>query len=101
MFDDATDNTINGYELKLTCGACPEQYDVYKNGKKVGYLRLRHGGFTAECPDCGGKYVYGANPKGDGCFEEDEREFYLKEAIKAIANEDEQTAIDMISEQEK
>jgi hypothetical protein len=105
MFDipysDPKDIYINGYLLKLTCTACPEQYDVYKNGKKVGYLRLRHGGFTAEYPDCGGKLVYSGCPAGDGCFREDEREFYLKEAIKAIGNEDEQTALDMISEKEK
>jgi len=39
---------INGYKLVLTCGACPEQYDVFKNGQQVGYLRLRHGFFSAE-----------------------------------------------------
>lgn len=75
---------INGYELVLTCGACPEQYDVYKNNMQVGYLRLRHGHFTAETPDVCGTLVYNVEPKGDGSFEDDERMFHLTKAIDAI-----------------
>ena len=76
--------TINGYQLDRTCGACPEQYDVYKDFVKVGYLRLRHGWFYATIPDCSGERVYEASPEGDGIFEYDERERYLTEAVKAI-----------------
>jgi hypothetical protein len=76
---------INGYELVQTCGACPEQYDVFKGGVQVGYLRLRHGYFYASVPDCPDNVVYSAEPHGDGIFETDEREFYLTEAVKAIA----------------
>ena len=75
---------INGYELQETCGACPEQYDVYKDGEICGYLRLRHGHFSVDYPDCGGETIYTASPNGDGIFDEDEREFYLMEAVKAI-----------------
>lgn len=75
---------ILGYDLVLTCGACPEQYDVFKDGEQVGYLRLRHGYFRADYPDCGGETVYTATPEGDGIFEEDERDFYLTAAIQAI-----------------
>ena len=39
---------INGYNFILTCDACPEQYDVFSNGKKVGYVRLRFGCLTAD-----------------------------------------------------
>lgn len=73
--------------LKLirTCEACPEQYDaIDENGKTVGYLRLRHGTFRVECPHCGGLEVYTANPKGDGEFFDDERDYYLKFAVSAI-----------------
>jgi hypothetical protein len=70
-------------ELEQTCGACPEQYDAYYGTKQVGYLRLRHGNFYADGPN--GQTVYEANPKGDGIFEEDERDYYLTEAKKAIA----------------
>ena len=75
---------INGYELIMTCGACPEQYDVMKDGEVVGYLRLRHGYFYASCPDVRGKTVYEAEPRGDGIFEDDERQHYLTEAVAAI-----------------
>ena len=78
---------INGYELKETCGACPEQYDVFKDDAVVGYLRLRHGYFSAEYPFCGGQTVYEAQPKGDGRFYDDEREHYLTAAIAEIDRE--------------
>lgn len=75
------------FKLEQTCFACPEQYDVYLDGEQVGYLRLRHGYFRADFPDCGGKTVYTANPNGDGMFDYDEREYYINEALKAIAKE--------------
>lgn len=76
---------MNGFDLDQTCGACPEQYDVYKDGKQVGYLRLRHGTFRADYPDCGGDTVYSANPKGDGIFDDDkERDFHIGKALLAI-----------------
>ena len=77
--------TPDDLSLDLTCGACPEQYDVFFKGKNVGYLRLRHGRFTADCPF--GATIYVAHPEGDGCFEPDERDRYLKEASEAICNE--------------
>lgn len=78
---------IDGYSLKMTSIACPEQYDVYdKNEELVGYLRLRHGVFTAECPDVGGEVVYETYTAGDGCFDDDEREPQLVLAIRAIRN---------------
>jgi hypothetical protein len=73
--------------LEMTCGACPEQYDAFdETGKQVGYLRLRHGSFTVECPDVGGTEVYSANPDGNGIFTAAEREFYLTAAKSAIEN---------------
>ncbi len=78
---------IFGIDLVQTCGACPEQYDCYIGPVQVGYLRLRHGYFYADYPDCGGKTVYEACPKGDGIFEKDEREYYLTKACEAIWQE--------------
>lgn len=75
---------ISGVELVETCGACPEQYDAFIDGKLVGYLRLRHGHFTVHCPWAGGEEVYSAQPKGDGIFESDEREKHLTEAVEVI-----------------
>ena len=67
-------------------GACPEQYDVVLGEQVVGYLRLRHGRFRADCfpPDGAKETVYTAAPEGDGCFESDEREKFLTAAVNAI-----------------
>ncbi len=75
---------IKSIVLHNTCFCCPEQYDAYLNGIRVGYLRLRHGRFTVECPDTGGDLVYSGYPKGDGRFDPDEREFFLNEAVDCI-----------------
>lgn len=76
-------------EVKLvqTCGACPEQYDMYLDGRNVGYFRLRHGYFRAEYVPTN-ETVFSGEPKGDGIFECDERDFWLKSAIKAIIDKD-------------
>ncbi|HEX6032900.1 MAG TPA: hypothetical protein VFY83_00650 [Anaerolineales bacterium] len=78
--------TENLIRLERTCLACPEQYDAYLGFKRVGYLRLRHGQFTVHCPDTAEEMVYVAYPKGDGIFEDDEREHYLRFAVYAIYN---------------
>jgi hypothetical protein len=78
------DYEILGYALYLTCYACPEQYDVIKNGEYAGYLRLRHGEFKVHCPDIGGFVVYEANTQGDGIFYDEERAGHLRRAVEAI-----------------
>lgn len=85
---DAQDIIINGCRLIMTSCACPEQYDVFDEStrEQIGYLRLRHGWFRADVPECGGETVYEANPHGDGMFDEDERMGYLTAAVKAIQN---------------
>jgi hypothetical protein len=76
---------IHGYRLHQTCGACPEQYDVFDDlGQQVAYFRLRHGGFRVNVPDVGGEVIYRAEPKGDGAFFADERVHYLTEAVLAV-----------------
>ena len=74
----------HGFVLVQTSACCPEQYDVYSNGEVIGFLRLRNGYFTVECPDCGGELVYEALPLGDGMFFDNERDHFLDEAMKAI-----------------
>ena len=79
--------SVDKYDVMMTCSACPEQYDVYKGANQVGYLRLRHGSFRAEYPDCGGKEVYYANT-GYGDFENDkDRAVHILKAIIAINKE--------------
>jgi hypothetical protein len=71
--------------LEQTCGACPEQYDAFLGDEPVGYLRLRHGFFRVDYPDCGGDTIFEGYPEGDGCFSSDEREEWLQRATQAIA----------------
>jgi hypothetical protein len=75
---------INGYILEQTCARCPEQYEVFKGGKQVAYLRLRHGEFSADMPDPGGNTVFEVCPHGDGWFEDYERQHYLEAAINEV-----------------
>jgi hypothetical protein len=63
------DFTHCGIDFVTTCPTHPEQYDAFIDGEKVGYLREK---------------VLEAEPKGDGYFEDDEREHYLTLAAKAI-----------------
>lgn len=70
--------------LVESCGACPEQYDAFVGEERVGYLRLRHGYFSVECPGPGGDEVYRGHPDGDGCFTSRERSMYLLSAKYAI-----------------
>lgn len=66
--------------------ACPEAYEAYEGEVHVAYLRLRHGHFTAHCPDYDGKCVYSGNPRGDGIFyDEEERKFHLQRAVNAVS----------------
>lgn len=77
---------IGKYEIEGG-GSCPEQYDVFLNGKEIGYLRLRHGSFSAYLTEMGKDWerVYQSEAMvGDGCFEDDERDYFLTAAINAI-----------------
>jgi hypothetical protein len=81
------DIIIEGHRLICTCGACPEQYEVFHDQSRqhIGYLRLRHGHFRADYPDCGGESVYTADTKGDGIFDDDERMEHLTNAVRALS----------------
>ena len=82
---------ILDYNLVLTCPCCPEQYDVFDaEGKQSGYIRLRGGNFRVYYPNTGGELVFYHRFEDDewkGMFYNDEeREQYLTEAVKAIHN---------------
>lgn len=74
----------NGFTLELTCNACPEQYDVFRDGEQVACLRLRNGLFRVECPDVMGEVVFHGYPGGDGCFDNIERVACLVRALREI-----------------
>ena len=68
-------------KLVETCGACPEQYDVYIDGELLGFMNLRHGVFRAEYR---GTIVFTCQPEGDGIFECHERVKWLNKACREI-----------------
>ena len=73
-----------------TCGACPEQYDVFLQDVQVGYLRLRHGYFRVDCPGLDEKsetvYEHSFDDGYKGLFDdEEEREKFLEIAREKIA----------------
>lgn len=83
--------TAHGLAFVRTCGACPEQYDVYDGrGSQVGYVRLRWGVLEAEFEECGGPtiYTHAFTDDGDmfkGAFDsQEEREYHLNQIALAL-----------------
>ena len=79
----------DGWELRLTCGACPEQYELYDKHQRIaGYFRLRYGSFYVAFPDVGGEVVYQHEYHGDpllGVFPDQEhRVFHLQRGVDAV-----------------
>ena len=56
--EDGYTITINGLDFIMTCSACPEQYDVLKDGEMVGYVRFRFSELRCDYKDCGGERIY-------------------------------------------
>lgn len=79
-----------GFEFVKTCERCPEQYDVFLDGKYVAYVRLRFGYLTVELGEAGSdNFVY--EKKFDNMwkgefYDEEEKEKYLSE-IAEVLNE--------------
>lgn len=81
----------SNYSIVQTCGACPEQYDVIKDGEVVGLLRLRNGHFSASHNSV---VMYSSHPKGDGLFEDDvERDYHIARGLVAIRDRHEKLAL--------
>lgn len=84
-------SAMDGVELKRTCIACPEQYDMLLNGELVGYFRLRFGCYTVTVrpwTDSAREVI--SELYGDamtGVFDtDDDRDFYLYRGVVAVLN---------------
>jgi hypothetical protein len=72
---------IDGFKVKQTCLACPEQYDFYFDDIKVGYLRLRNGNLKVEFKD---EIILVKKIGETSVFSSDERVKELDNAVKLI-----------------
>ena len=87
--NEPVDYRIKGLWFKLTCGACPEQYDVFRGDEQVAYVRLRFGRLRVDIPDAGGEtvYIHDFDQEYKGVFsDEAERVKYLAEITEVIGN---------------
>ena len=57
MTQDQLSRRVDSVLFLNTCAGYPEQYDIYLDGKQIGYFRLRHGAYSVNCPDVLGKSV--------------------------------------------
>lgn len=74
----------NGFKLVLTCGMCPEQYDVFSGKDIIAYYRVRHGEFVITCPDVGGEDIFWCDVYGDGGFDKSERLNLLALSLRKV-----------------
>lgn len=73
------------YRLRCTCLMYPEQYDIFHNGKQVGFLHLRHGSYTAKYPDNEGEEILKIDDQSlGGGFTIENRDEYLRKGVEAI-----------------
>lgn len=60
-------------ELKRISNLMPEAYELFRGGRQIGYIRLRHGWLRAHYPDhTSSEPVYATGTRGDGFFHDDE-----------------------------
>ena len=87
---------IKGLLFKITCGACPEKYDVFKGNEQVAYVRLRHGWLYVSDPSMNDIWwqiddTDDVTPqlKGDGIFDSPEERYYFLNKIADVITEKE------------
>lgn len=85
FFDIKTDYGKYTIEFFLTCGGCPEQYDIKdKDGYRLGYVHLRWGYLYAKID---GQVIYEHEFRDNqkGLFSDDnERKKYLRKIAKIV-----------------
>jgi hypothetical protein len=91
LFEYEHPNALFGYGLVHSGVAWPERYDITLDATgdaaahaTIGYLRLRHGHFSAEVAERDGEIVFEAWPSGDGMFDDDERVRHLEAAVLCL-----------------
>ena len=85
----STTREVLGFQLVLTCSACPEQYDVFLGERQVGYIRFRWGSLEVDFLRCGGRALIDErllrHSPDSGQLRHDDRSEVLQRACAAIA----------------
>jgi hypothetical protein len=89
MTQDQLSRRVDSVLFLNTCAGYPEQYDIYLDGKQIGYFRMRHGSYSVTCPDVLGKSVLRVSTGdnfGHGEFdtEEERSEGLAKAAVACL-----------------
>lgn len=87
MCMESEDREYRGLIFRETCFACPESYDVIdKDGRKIGYVRLRFGYLRAERVDTDEIiYEYTFDDDWKGMFaDEAECDYHLSKIADAL-----------------
>ena len=86
VIPDAVNARLNecGLTMVQTCSAAPEPYDVFKDGKPAGYLRVRWSGFTVDFPTASDECLYDDSVDGFAAFSDAEREPKMLMAVDLI-----------------
>lgn len=77
---------VNNYKFVMTSVAFPEQYDVFRDGEQVGYVRLRGGLLRCHLGDCRGEAIYEWKfTDGKSFFaNNEERLFFLRDIARSL-----------------
>lgn len=85
--------------LEMTCGACPEQYELRSllDMKELAYMRLRWSHFRCDYEGCGGETIYSTqidDTGWSGQFDSEEQRIEhltnaIRKVIERIRREDE------------
>jgi hypothetical protein len=86
IWPEAKNCSLYGLDLICTSEMCPEQYNVLHKGKKVGYIRIRHGKLRADYYSEDGTpwIVYKKEVYGYGDLDKNERYTELSNCAKSI-----------------
>jgi len=84
----STENQQWKFSLEALSAACPESYDAFLDGKRVGHIKLRYGRLTVWYDDVGGEIVLRKHLQHMfGLFADaEDRHNHLIEACEAIRN---------------
>jgi len=73
-----------GLTMVQTCSVAPEQYEVFKDGMPVGYLRVRWSSFRVKFPSAADERLYEGAVEGFATFSDSEREPQMLMALDLI-----------------